>query len=1012
MKRNNRKSTVLFVAIIVSVFLMSSIFSTIASPLANREIAISSLSPSETTGGSEQFPLPTGETINVNAIEKQEPAPMGVTDYGIGPNGHPYVYTTSSFLGTIDISSLETYNSSQSPDPYWMSFQLNVNLWIEDNGVLYDYWIQDVAQINTTTNYVDFLSNIWNYSSTLGHIYNSSVQGNGIVTGNDTWYYDFASSNLPGNEIYLPASPTIELEVNASEGLNDTPVVDFLYNDGYGWVTYDTAFFIFANHLNHQPVFLVDGYTYNPWGDFYDAELVACGVGSGYQTYDVNSGVELTLEYYNGNNYQEISNAYNFGSDTAEGISNVIAGGYYYNHDGQLFSYVTNGTGSLGPIWDSAEVSSVKIITNIAHGAVIIGGSNVTYFTGGTVNVTLWYGSYDITVLNLETGNTITLGNVSLSQGINYVFNLMPASVKFVETGLPAGTLWFVNLTNGQSYSSSNSTILFTEPNGTYSYTISSTDKEYRPSPYSGSFTAAINGTYTMTITFSLVTYSLTFIETGLPAGTDWSVTIGSKIETSLTSTVSFYLPNGSYSYTVGTVNGYSSNPHLGTVVVNGTSVNTEIQFSNVKYAVTFTESGLPGGSVWYVNVSGQLSLSSTGTTISISLVNSSYTYSVSSGNKIWKPSEYSGSFVVNGASVSEPVTFTEVTYSINFTESGLPAGKEWYVNLTNSSSVSAQGGIIPTLTFPEPNGTYSFTVATLDKEYAPSIYTGSLTINGASKTVTIIFSQVTYPITFTEVGLPAGTSWTVVLNGSNQSSTLSSITFEEPNGSYSYKISPVREFLVKPSNGLIQVAGAGTTQSVTYSKEYSVAFKETGLPSGTTWWVTLNGTTKSSVNNTIIFIIPNGTYSFNGTSEPGFTSNLSGSIVVSGNSFNESIVFAEIKYSLTLTQTGIPSGTPWSATLTGTTFTGQEVNVTLSSTNNSLIFNEPNGTYSYAVHLPSGYTGTNLSGSITASGHLVTANITVKSPSNYTLIIIVALIVIVAVLTTIVVMMRIRPKK
>jgi phospholipase C len=43
----------------------------------------------------------------------------------------------------------------------------------------------------------------------------------------------------------------------------------------------------------------------------------------------------------------------------------------------------------------------------------------------------------------------------------------------------------------------------------------------------------------------------------------------------------------------------------------------------------------------------------------------------------------------------------------------------------------------------------------------------------------------------------------------------------------------------------------------------YPIAFNESGLPAGTTWWVTLNGTNKSGRGPTIVFTEPNGTYPF-----------------------------------------------------------------------------------------------------------------------------------------------------
>ncbi len=102
-----------------------------------------------------------------------------------------------------------------------------------------------------------------------------------------------------------------------------------------------------------------------------------------------------------------------------------------------------------------------------------------------------------------------------------------------------------------------------------------------------------------------------------------------------------------------------------------------------------------------------------------------------------------------------------------------------------------------------------------------------------------------------------------------------------------------------------------------------------------------------------------------------------------------------------------MPSGTSWSVTLNGTTFNGQSINVTLSSTTNTITFNEPNGSYAYTVHLPSGYTSSNAKGSTTVSGTSATAAITAQPPTNYLLYIIIVIVVIIVVLGVVMAMRK-----
>ncbi len=156
------------------------------------------------------------------------------------------------------------------------------------------------------------------------------------------------------------------------------------------------------------------------------------------------------------------------------------------------------------------------------------------------------------------------------------------------------------------------------------------------------------------------------------------------------------------------------------------------------KYEITFTESGLPSGTIWYVNLTDGNSYKSNNNTITFNGINGTYNYTIATLNKIYKPSHSSGSFTVKGAVVSESVTFKEVAYKITFTESGLPSGTIWYVNLTDGNSYKSNNN---TITFNEINGTYNFTVST-DSNYNANITSNSFTVNGNNMNEVIAFSH------------------------------------------------------------------------------------------------------------------------------------------------------------------------------------------------------------------------------------------------------------------------------
>lgn len=392
-------------------------------------------------------------------------------------------------------------------------------------------------------------------------------------------------------------------------------------------------------------------------------------------------------------------------------------------------------------------------------------------------------------------------------------------ALTFTATGLRSGTEWWVNLTNGQSYNSTTATISFDEPNGTYNYAVSSGNNSYTAA--GGFFHVDGAGVFEI-VAFDLVKYPITFIASGLPSGTSWSVTLNDGTQTSTTSEITFTEPNGTYSYVVGDVRGWhqSTLPYTGLVTVSGSTViGLDLEFARVTYWVTFTEEGLPATTGWWVNTTGGLTAFSTGTTLSFAAPNGTYLYTVATTNE--KYSSPGGYFWTNGAALSEVVSFVGVTYTVTFSEDGLPAGTAWFVNITGGPSYRPAGN---TLDFSETNGTYSYVVATVDKEYAPGSTTGSFEVGGASVSESVTFHSMTYLVAFTETGLPTGMNWSVSLTGNTtdiilaapagdgsvtltlSSDGISIVQFDVSNGSYSYSAS---------SPGLPKVAGNVTVHGL-----------------------------------------------------------------------------------------------------------------------------------------------------------------------------------------------------
>jgi hypothetical protein len=358
------------------------------------------------------------EEVDISAEYSTEPAPMGIADYGIGPNG-PYEYATNDSVGTITITSLSTNSTGNTK----MTVQLNVNLAFTTNDGQYAYWMQDAAQIDTSSRLVDFIDNVWNASAPSANMTASGIMGNGevIASNNKSLYvYNAAGQSLEGNNISLTYPTTITL--NMSTGVRSgEPTVSFAYDDGFGMITYDRVNFTAANGLTSSSGFEVNGYNMNPRQLFYDSELVLGGYGSRSNTTDLQSDVRLQLEYWNGHNYEMVPNAYNYGSNTAEGMDNVLPRFLHYTENGTIFTEIQPGAGQLGKLYDESQIGIIDVTSPLTSGVLYVANTrNPTDtsqypFINGEVTVTVYPGNYRLQLY--QAGELYDEGNFTVHAG-------------------------------------------------------------------------------------------------------------------------------------------------------------------------------------------------------------------------------------------------------------------------------------------------------------------------------------------------------------------------------------------------------------------------------------------------------------------------------------------------------------------------------------------------------------------------------------------------------------------
>ena len=237
-----------------------------------------------------------------------------------------------------------------------------------------------------------------------------------------------------------------------------------------------------------------------------------------------------------------------------------------------------------------------------------------------------------------------------------------------------------------------------------------------------------------------------------------------------------------------------------------------------------------------------------------------------------------------------------------------------------------------------------------------------------------------TYSVTFTESGLTSGTSWSVTLGTQTQSSTTSTITFTETDGSYSYTVNGVSGYTSSPSSGTVSVSGADVNTAVTFTPAttYTVSFTESGLSSGTSWSVTLAGSTQSSTSSTISFTEVAGSYSYTVNAVSGYTASpSSGSVSVTSSNVNIGVTFTAV---------ATPSVVAYSYVEGPASYyslpEAEQFNVGSSSHNVNFISLILSGSGSVSVSIGSALWGTDVLASQTVSVVSTQTNYTVSFPS------------------------------
>ena len=398
-----------------------------------------------------------------------------------------------------------------------------------------------------------------------------------------------------------------------------------------------------------------------------------------------------------------------------------------------------------------------------------------------------------------------------------------PFTGTFPTTGLPAGATAYVGLTNSSKTTIGHATagtnvVVSGLYNGTYilnASAVKGSGARYSALVWvpPSSTVIGISGPYTDST--SLVfneEFLLNFTESGLASGTTWNVLVGSTEYSSSRSYLDINELNGTYSYTILGMPGYSVSPLSGSVAVNGGNVSVPLAYSATgkTFTVSFSEANLPSGSLWNIILNGETTSTNSAST-SYSLTNGTYEFKIPNVGS-WYAIPSSGTITVNGKAITQNITF-RYGYLVTFDAANLAKDVQWSVTYNGTANTSTTS----TITFFIANGSYKFSVS-IAANWIATPSSGYLNISGNAVSLSVSFAEVFYRLTFQETGLPANTLWTVTVNGQIYQTTNGTVILSEHNGTFNFVTATIPGYKSLPSSGAITLAYSSVVETIAYS--------------------------------------------------------------------------------------------------------------------------------------------------------------------------------------------------
>ncbi len=980
---------------------------------------------------------------HVSLTYTTSPAPYGIGDFGlenVSGTVVPYVTDTTSLAARFNSTYLEGYTPDlSSPDEYGVQLNAvltNVTL-LGDTG--YEFWTQNVLDYTPSNQSLLFVSNIWNFSSTAGAISCNVFYAAGGILDCPSFYYS-ESREIPAT---YPYSVELWLNSTLNQGRNE---VFFNYSVSSGAGTfggsYDYAIF---NSLRTGETpsatpaaeYQANGYHTSGLGLPMDFELDLGGPGGG-SNFDVldSDATYMTLGYLNATSgsYQSVDSAYNVGGESGETSVGVLADWSSYGGcpycvlltNGPSFSYgLWNASGSAAPLGTFSDSPRAKIYSKPMTAFVFLApGAGVTnlsrfqwapeYFDPAA-GIVLPEGEYTVDVLAAEydpISYSIDITDTCVGAGCeSYVAMTLDPTVGVYTP------LWALNESAVPSISSGvdayGNDLLWNNQYAEIGETPSFSDYGLAYFPWFGAFNDYMFPVFAGIFLYdtegvdiasppSFLTYfptgsSYQFIVDliGAPESNDLQVYVDDSSHVNLLGgTVGGWFPYISYfgpAQSIASVTYWNvSESEIENVAfqTGGEALFLYGGHNNTIEGNTFT-TVIPTSPNPYVTVAAYWG--------SIGLVDTDWGDAALFGADAWSTCAVCDRVINNLFDTDITATQTYLDPYTGDHPNQFPGGFSQAYNGPHEAGTNILGGdelggnywwdyglgwnpymvipyagINPLPYLENVSDTYAYICETIE----------SLCDYGGGDYYPLTVSPV-YTATFEEVGLPSGTEWGVGTNVDSSANLLldleagivynytfapAAVTLADPAGTYEYLPYSGNPSYVARS-GTFTVVASDLTVVVDFGPAYTLTLTESGLPTGTEWSVTVTGeglegsATLDSTSITVVGLLA-GVYNWTASTTAPYSALPSEvEVTVSGDTVDSVTFVAD--YSLTVSESGLPAGTPWylaysSSDGGGSGFVeGTGTSITVGSL--------PGVEYNWSV-AASGYVATPASGALTLS--------------------------------------------